>query len=106
MWLFLNYVRSQNTCSAFRSLFGLIGPARSAAVWEGWGEAGGAVLLVPLAGSPGLCCTVILGKLEMQSVSFSVERSTTTVDDHVAELTWPWLNKGIIQSEESDPVTD
>lgn len=37
------------------------------------GKPGGAALLVPLVGSPGLCCTVILGRLETQSVSFSVE---------------------------------
>lgn len=35
-----------------------------------------------------------------------MERSATTVDDRVAVLTWHWLNKGIIQSEENDPVTD
>lgn len=34
-----------------------------------------------------------------------MERSTTTLDDHVAGLTWPWLNKGIIQPGENDPVT-
>lgn len=48
----------------------------------------------------------MLSKLLTQNISFSMERSATTVDDRVAVLTWHWLNKGIIQSEENDPVTD
>lgn len=71
------------------------------------GKQPGTALLPGFGASPGLrrgCAAPLavlgsrVGKLETQNISFSVERSTTTVNYRVAELTWPWLNKGIIQS--------
>lgn len=45
-------------------------------------------------------------ELLIQNPSFRVKRSMTRLNHHVTKVTWPWLHKGTIQSEQNDPVVD